>query len=73
MTRRVEGRVAFITGIARGEGRSHAVRLAEEGAGIVGIDLCRDPRHDGLPGRQRRRSRKNRRDGRKAGRADHRG
>lgn len=37
---RVEGKVAFITGIARGQGRSHAVRLAEEGADIVGIDVC---------------------------------
>src|SRR5213595_2046884 len=39
---RVEGKVAFITGAARGQGRSHAVRLAEEGADIVAIDLCRD-------------------------------
>jgi (+)-trans-carveol dehydrogenase len=36
---RLDGRVAFITGIARGQGRSHAVRLAEEGADIVGLDL----------------------------------
>ncbi|GAA3757416.1 mycofactocin-coupled SDR family oxidoreductase [Microbacterium kribbense] len=40
MTGRVEGKVAFITGIARGQGRSHAVRLAQEGADIIGIDLC---------------------------------
>ncbi|MFF0081837.1 mycofactocin-coupled SDR family oxidoreductase [Streptomyces canus] len=39
---RVEDKVAFITGAARGQGRSHAVRLAEEGADIVAIDLCRD-------------------------------
>ncbi|WP_106402598.1 mycofactocin-coupled SDR family oxidoreductase [Actinocorallia populi] len=39
---RVEGKVAFITGAARGQGRSHAVRLAEEGADIIAIDLCRD-------------------------------
>ena len=39
---RVEGKVAFITGAARGQGRSHAVRLAEEGADIVALDLCRD-------------------------------
>lgn len=39
---RVEGKVAFITGIARGQGRSHALRLAEEGASIVGIDACED-------------------------------
>lgn len=37
---RVAGKVAFITGAARGQGRSHAVRLAEEGADIIGIDLC---------------------------------
>jgi (+)-trans-carveol dehydrogenase len=37
---RVEGQVAFITGVARGQGRSHAVRLAEEGADIIGIDAC---------------------------------
>ncbi|MDT5046788.1 MAG: (+)-trans-carveol dehydrogenase, partial [Mycobacterium sp.] len=32
MTGRVEGKVAFITGAARGQGRAHAVRLAQEGA-----------------------------------------
>jgi (+)-trans-carveol dehydrogenase len=36
---RVEGKVAFITGAARGQGRSHAVRLAEEGADIIAVDL----------------------------------
>ena len=40
MTGRVEGKVAFITGAARGQGRSHAVRLAEEGADIIAIDVC---------------------------------
>ncbi|MEV0248180.1 mycofactocin-coupled SDR family oxidoreductase [Nocardia sp. NPDC050712] len=39
---RVEGKVAFITGAARGQGRSHAVRLAEEGADIIAVDICRD-------------------------------
>src|SRR6202035_3180895 len=34
------GKVAFITGIARGQGRSHAVRLAREGADIIGLDRC---------------------------------
>jgi (+)-trans-carveol dehydrogenase len=38
---RVEGKVAFITGAARGQGRSHAVRLAQEGAEIIAIDICR--------------------------------
>ena len=37
---RVEGKVALITGAARGQGRSHAIRLAEEGADIIAIDLC---------------------------------
>lgn len=40
MTGRVEGKVAFISGAARGQGRSHAVRLAEEGADIIAIDVC---------------------------------
>jgi SDR family mycofactocin-dependent oxidoreductase len=39
---RVEGKVAFITGAARGQGRSHAIRLAEEGADIIAIDVCAD-------------------------------
>jgi (+)-trans-carveol dehydrogenase len=38
----LDGRVAFITGIARGQGRSHAVRLAAEGADIIGVDALRD-------------------------------
>lgn len=37
---RVQGKVAFITGAARGQGRSHAVRLAQEGADIIAIDVC---------------------------------
>jgi SDR family mycofactocin-dependent oxidoreductase len=37
---RVEGKVAFITGAARGQGRAHAVRLASEGADIIAIDIC---------------------------------
>jgi (+)-trans-carveol dehydrogenase len=36
----MDGKVAFITGAARGQGRSHAVRLAEEGADIIGVDIC---------------------------------
>jgi (+)-trans-carveol dehydrogenase len=40
MTGRVEGKVAFITGAARGQGRSHAVRLASEGADIIAVDIC---------------------------------
>ena len=40
MPGRVDGKVAFITGAARGQGRSHAVRLAQEGADIIAVDLC---------------------------------
>jgi len=36
---RVEGKVAFITGAARGQGRSHALRLAQEGADIIAVDI----------------------------------
>ncbi len=42
MAGRVEGKVAFITGAARGQGRSHAVRLAEEGADIIAVDALKD-------------------------------
>ena len=45
---RVEGKVAFITGAARGQGRSHALRLAEEGADIIAIDIA-----ESLPGMDR--------------------
>jgi SDR family mycofactocin-dependent oxidoreductase len=38
---RLDGKVAFITGAARGQGRSHAVRLAQEGADIIAVDICR--------------------------------
>jgi SDR family mycofactocin-dependent oxidoreductase len=41
MPGRVEGKVAFITGAARGQGRSHAIRLAQEGADIIAVDLVR--------------------------------
>ncbi|GIF52690.1 SDR family mycofactocin-dependent oxidoreductase [Asanoa ferruginea] len=39
---RVSGKVAFVTGAARGQGRSHALRLAEEGADIIAIDLAEE-------------------------------
>ena len=41
MSGRVEGKVAFITGAARGQGRAHAVRLAQEGADIIAVDICK--------------------------------
>ena len=40
MSGSLEGKVAFITGAARGQGRAHAVRMAEEGADIIAIDIC---------------------------------
>jgi SDR family mycofactocin-dependent oxidoreductase len=39
---RLDGKVAFITGAARGQGRAHAVRMAEEGADIIVVDICRN-------------------------------
>jgi NAD(P)-dependent dehydrogenase (short-subunit alcohol dehydrogenase family) len=39
---KLDGRVAFISGVARGQGRSHAIRLAREGADVIGIDICAD-------------------------------
>jgi NAD(P)-dependent dehydrogenase (short-subunit alcohol dehydrogenase family) len=40
MTGRLTGKVAFITGAARGQGRAHAVRMANEGADIIAIDIA---------------------------------
>ncbi|HXW46156.1 MAG TPA: mycofactocin-coupled SDR family oxidoreductase [Streptosporangiaceae bacterium] len=42
MPGRVDGKVAFITGAGRGQGRSHAIRLAEEGADIIAVDILED-------------------------------
>ena len=49
---RVEGKVAFITGAARGQGRSYALRLAQEGADIIAVDVCRQV--DTVPTRPQR-------------------
>jgi SDR family mycofactocin-dependent oxidoreductase len=49
MVGQLEGRVAFITGVARGQGRSHAIRLARAGANIVGVDICEDIPANGYP------------------------
>ncbi len=46
---RVKGKVALITGAARGQGRAHAKRLAEEGADIVAVDICADIDNLGYP------------------------
>ncbi len=40
MANRLENKVAFVTGAARGQGRSHCVRMAEEGADIIAVDIC---------------------------------
>src|SRR4051812_45576059 len=39
---RLQGKVAFVTGAGRGQGRSHAVRLAQEGADLIIVDICED-------------------------------
>jgi (+)-trans-carveol dehydrogenase len=49
VTGRVAGKVGFITGAARGQGRSHAIRLAEEGADIIAADLCEQVASVGYP------------------------
>ena len=46
----LDGKVAFITGVARGQGRSHAVTFAREGANIIGLDLCAKPSTTAYPG-----------------------
>lgn len=46
----LEGKVAFITGAARGQGRAHAVALAKEGADIIAIDICRTVEKVQYPG-----------------------
>jgi SDR family mycofactocin-dependent oxidoreductase len=46
---RVQGKVAFVTGAARGQGRSHAIRLAEEGADVIAVDRCEDFATVGYP------------------------
>ncbi|SNS04473.1 (+)-trans-carveol dehydrogenase [Geodermatophilus saharensis] len=46
---KLDGKVAFITGAARGQGRSHAVRLAQEGADVVAVDICADVPTVGYP------------------------
>jgi SDR family mycofactocin-dependent oxidoreductase len=46
---RLAGKVALITGAARGQGRSHAVHLADEGADIIALDICGDIESNGYP------------------------
>jgi SDR family mycofactocin-dependent oxidoreductase len=49
MAGRVEGKVAFVTGAGRGQGRSHAIRLAEEGADVIAVDVLEDYATVGYP------------------------
>ena len=49
MTNRLAGKVVLVTGAARGQGRSHAVHLADEGADIIAFDLCEDIASNGYP------------------------
>jgi SDR family mycofactocin-dependent oxidoreductase len=42
MSNRLEGKIALITGAGRGQGRSHAIRMAQEGADLILLDICRD-------------------------------
>ena len=46
---KLEGQVAFITGAARGQGRAHAIRFAEEGADVIAIDICHQIESVGYP------------------------
>jgi SDR family mycofactocin-dependent oxidoreductase len=46
---KLEGKVVFVTGAARGQGRSHAIRLAQEGADIIAVDLCQQIETVGYP------------------------
>ena len=45
---RLEGKVALVTGAARGQGRSHAVTLAREGADVIAVDIARELPEFGL-------------------------
>ena len=47
---RMDGKVVFVTGAARGQGRSHAVRLAQEGADVIAVDICRTFETSPAPG-----------------------
>ena len=49
MTAELEGRVAFITGAGRGQGRAHAVRLARDGVDVIGVDIFADIATMGYP------------------------
>src|SRR5215471_1296004 len=46
---RLDGKVVFITGAARGQGRAHAVRVAEEGGHVIAVDICADIASNSYP------------------------
>ncbi len=46
---KLEGQVVFITGAARGQGRAHAIRLAQEGADVIAVDICEQMKSVGYP------------------------
>ena len=48
--RRFEGKVVFVSGAARGQGRSHAIAFAKEGARVIGTDICETLEHAPYPG-----------------------
>jgi NAD(P)-dependent dehydrogenase (short-subunit alcohol dehydrogenase family) len=50
MSGTLDGRVAFITGAARGMGRAHAVKLASEGADVIAVDICAEFDSTDYPG-----------------------
>ncbi|MFD1815293.1 mycofactocin-coupled SDR family oxidoreductase [Rhodococcus gannanensis] len=50
MNRRLEGKVALVTGAARGIGRAQAVRFAQEGADVIAVDVCAPVEHSTTPG-----------------------
>lgn len=50
MTDRLAGKVALVTGAARGQGRAHAIRLSGEGAAVVALDNCADVATTAYPG-----------------------
>ncbi|MGX9787816.1 mycofactocin-coupled SDR family oxidoreductase [Mycobacterium sp. MMS18-G62] len=49
MSNRLDGKVAFITGAGRGQGRAHAVRMAQEGADVIAVDICEDIKSNPYP------------------------
>ncbi|MFG1925300.1 mycofactocin-coupled SDR family oxidoreductase [Cryptosporangium sp. NPDC048952] len=53
MVGRFEGKVLFVTGAARGQGRNHAIRFAQEGADVIAIDACQDIETVNYPGATR--------------------